>query len=96
MQRPRGGVSGSVFVGTPALTPRSGFLSPIDRGGGEDSRIYLGVFLELLLIIANVGTAVVVFPIARRQNEILALGYVTARIMECVLLAAGVVFVLGS
>jgi Domain of unknown function (DUF4386) len=64
-------------------------------GGGEDSRIYVGVLLELLLILANVGTAVVLFPIARRQNEILALGYVTARIMECVFLAAGVVFVLG-
>lgn len=64
-------------------------------GGGEDSRIYLAVFLELLLIIANVGTAVVLFPIARRQNEALALGYVAARIMECVFIAAGVVFVLG-
>jgi hypothetical protein len=38
-------------------------------GGGKDNQIYLGVLLELLLIIANVGTAVVVFPILRRQNE---------------------------
>jgi Domain of unknown function (DUF4386) len=37
-------------------------------GGGKDSQIYLGVLLELLLIIANVGTAVVIFPIVRRQN----------------------------
>jgi hypothetical protein len=51
--------------------------------------------LELLLIIANVGTAVVLYPIARRQNEILALGYVAARIIECVFLAAGIIFVLG-
>ena len=43
-------------------------------GGGDDSKIYLGVLLELLLIIANVGTAVVVYPILRRQNEILSLG----------------------
>lgn len=64
-------------------------------GGGEDTRIALGAFLELLLVIANIGTAVVLFPIARRQNEALALGYVTARIMECMFLAAGVVFVLG-
>ena len=64
-------------------------------GGGDDNRIFLGVLLELLLIIANVGTAVVLFPIARRQNEPLALGYVAARIIECVFIAAGVVCVLG-
>jgi hypothetical protein len=64
-------------------------------GGGKDNRIYLGVLLELLLIIANVGTAVVLYPIARRQNEILALGYVAARVIECVFLAVGIIFVLG-
>jgi hypothetical protein len=31
-------------------------------GDGKDSQIYLGAFLELLLIIANVGTAVVPNP----------------------------------
>ena len=36
-----------------------------------------------------------VFPIVRRQNEILALGYVTARIVECVFIAAGIIAVLG-
>ena len=39
-------------------------------GGGKDNQIYLGAFLELLLIIANVGTAVVLYPIVRRQNEL--------------------------
>ena len=51
-------------------------------GGGKDNQIYLGAFLELLLIIANVGTAVVLYPIVRRQNELLAIGYVAARIIE--------------
>ena len=41
-------------------------------GGGTDTQIYLAAFLEFLLIIANVGTAVVLYPIARRQNETLA------------------------
>jgi hypothetical protein len=64
-------------------------------GGGKDNQIFLGVLLELLLIIANVGTAVVLYPIAKRQNQALALGYVAARIIECVFLAAGIIFVLG-
>ena len=35
------------------------------------------------------------YPIARRQNETLAIGYVAARIIECVFIAAGIIFVLG-
>ena len=35
------------------------------------------------------------YPIVRRQNELLAIGYVAARIIECVFLAAGIIFVLG-
>jgi Domain of unknown function (DUF4386) len=64
-------------------------------GGGKDAQIYLGVLLELLLIIANVGTAVVLYPIVRRQNQILSIGYVTARLVECTFIAAGILFVLG-
>ena len=64
-------------------------------GTGNVNLIYLAVLLEFALILANVGTAVVLYPIARRQNKILALGYVAARIMECVFIAAGIIFVLG-
>ena len=64
-------------------------------GGGKDNQIYLGAFLEFLLILANVGTAVVLYPIAKRQNRTLAIGYVAARIVECVFIAAGIIFVLG-
>jgi uncharacterized protein DUF4386 len=51
--------------------------------------------MELLLIIANVGTAVVLFPILKRQSEILALGYVTARLVECAFIAIGLFSVLA-
>jgi hypothetical protein len=75
----------------PVLDDPAGYIA----GGGADNRIYLGALLELLLIIANIGTAVVLFPVLRRQNEILALGYVTARVMECVFIAVGVLAVLA-
>jgi len=64
-------------------------------GGGKDNQLYLGAFLEFLLVIANVGTAVVLYPIVRRQNDLLAIGYVAARIIECVFIGAGIIFVLG-
>jgi hypothetical protein len=75
----------------PVLDDPVGYIA----GGGKDNQIYLGAFLELLLVIANVGTAVVLYPIARRQNEALAIGYVAARIIESVFIAVGIVFVLG-
>ncbi len=64
-------------------------------GEGKDNQIYLGAFLEFLLVLANVGTAVVLYPIVRRQNEFLAIGYVGARIVESVFIAVGIIFVLG-
>src|SRR5215212_3829021 len=60
-------------------------------GGGGDTSVAFGALLELLLIIA---TAVVPYPILRRQNEILALGYVSARIVECTFIAVGILSLL--
>jgi Domain of unknown function (DUF4386) len=57
--------------------------------------VLLGVFLELLLIIANIGTAVVLYPVVKRVNEILALGYVTARVAECAFIAVGILSLLS-
>jgi hypothetical protein len=63
-------------------------------GAGADNSVQWGAFLELLLIIANIGTAVVLYPVVKRQNEILALGYVTARIVECAFIAVGILSLL--
>jgi hypothetical protein len=63
--------------------------------GGGDTRIYIGATLELLLIIANIGTAVLPFALFRRYNEKLAVGFVTARLVECGFIAVGIVSVLA-
>jgi hypothetical protein len=63
-------------------------------GAGADTSVSSGAFLELILIIANIGTAVVQFPILKRQNEILILGYVTARVVECTFIAVGLLSLL--
>ena len=64
-------------------------------GAGADAGVALGALLEVLLIIANVGTAVALFPILKRQSEPLALGYVTARLVECTFIAIGIVSLLA-
>ena len=62
---------------------------------GKDNVMYLAVLLEFFLIVANVGTAVVLYPIAKRQNQALAIGFVAARVIESVFIAAGMIFILG-
>lgn len=64
--------------------------------GGGDARIFIGATLELLLIIANIGTAVVPFALFKRHDERLALGYVAARLVECGFIAVGIVSVLAT
>jgi hypothetical protein len=81
----------ALWLFQPVLDDPAGYIA----GGGNDTRIYLGALLELLLIIANVGTAVVLYPIVRRQSEIFSIAYVTARVMESVFIAAGILCVLA-
>ena len=80
---------GGVLLYNPVLHPAK-FMA----GTGGDTRVRLGAVCEVLLIIANIGTAVVVFPIFRRRYEALALGYVTARLAECTFIAIGIVCIL--
>ena len=63
-------------------------------GGGADNSVFLGASLELILIIANIGTAVVLFPILKRVSEIGALGFVTARVIESAFIAVGILSLL--
>jgi Domain of unknown function (DUF4386) len=76
----------------PALLVYDPVLNEIDYvvSAGADNRVFLRAFLEVLLIIANVGTAVVLFAPLRRVNQPLAVGYVTARLVECAFIAVGI------
>jgi hypothetical protein len=64
-------------------------------GAGADDRVFVGATLELLLIVANIGTALALFPNFKRQSEGLALGYVAARIVECTFIAVGILSMLS-
>ena len=75
----------------PVLDDPIGYIA----GGGHDKRILFGAFLELLLIISNIGTAVVIVPIMWRRYKDLSIGYVTARLFECTFILVGIISVLG-
>jgi hypothetical protein len=65
-------------------------------GAGADptASVALGAVLELILIIANVGTAVVPYAVYKRYSEGLALGYVAARLVEGTFIAIGIISLL--
>ena len=59
-------------------------------GAGGDTRVSWGALLEVITLVAGIGSAVAIFPIVRRQNESVALGYVTARVIESMIIMAGI------
>jgi hypothetical protein len=63
-------------------------------GDGGESAVLVGAVFEFLLIVANIGTAVVLYPIAKRYTQTGAVGYVTARIVECAFIAIGLLSLL--
>jgi hypothetical protein len=75
----------------PALRHPVAFVA----GSGNVNKIYWGALLELLLILANIGTAVVIVPIMRRRYEDLSIGYVTARIVESTFILVGILAMLA-
>lgn len=64
-------------------------------GLGSNTSLQLGAIFEFALIIANVATAVVLYPLAKRHSETIPIGYVTARVMESVIIAIGLLSIIS-
>jgi len=58
---------------------------------GTDTAVLWGGFLEVIVALAGIGTAVTLFPVVKRQNEGMALGFVAARVLEAGMIYTGVV-----
>jgi hypothetical protein len=90
-------IMGAWFLGTFIAIPAFFFYDPILNhadyvaGSGDDTRVAVGALLEILLAIAGIATAVVIFPIVKRVNESVALGYIASRTVESILILVGVV-----
>jgi hypothetical protein len=94
-------IVGWLFIVTyvTSIAAKFGFYPPLFEddyvtGPGDDTRVLWGAVSELVLIIANIGTAVALFSVLRRYHENLALAFVTARVMESVFIAVGILEVL--
>jgi hypothetical protein len=101
-----GRIFGWLFIGTfvTSIPARLLFIDGVGASwsdmqfvAGDTSTASLkwAAVLEFGLIVTQIGTAVVIFPLVRRQNEAISLGYVTARVMESVFAAIGIISMLS-
>lgn len=61
----------------------------------NENQVEIGALLDLIMICAIVGIPAMLFPILKKVDEALALGYVVARIIEVVPFVVGVVSLLS-
>jgi hypothetical protein len=64
-------------------------------GPGQDTRVVIGCLLDVVNALTCIGTAVAVYPVVKRQNQSMALGFVTSRVYEAAVVMIGVVSLLG-
>src|SRR4051812_35684824 len=85
------------FVSIPTLALYNPVRDHADfvLGAGSDTGVLWAAFSEVVVALAGIGTAVVLFPVAKRQSETAALGFVTSRVVEGVLIIVGVASLLS-
>jgi uncharacterized protein DUF4386 len=62
---------------------------------GAHTGVLVGGFLEVIVALAGIGTAVTLYPVIKRQNEGVALGFAAARVLEAGMIFTGAVSLLS-
>jgi hypothetical protein len=85
------------FVSIPTLFLYNPVRNDADfvLGAGSDTSVLWGALSEVVVALAGIGTAVVLFRVVRRQSETAALGFVASRILEAAGILVGVVSLLS-
>jgi hypothetical protein len=94
-------VAGVFYLITFISIPTLALYAPVQNhrdwilSSGAHTGVLVGGLLEVIVALAGIGTAVTLYPVLRRQHEGLALGFVTARLLEGSMIFAGVVSLLS-
>jgi hypothetical protein len=94
-------VAGVFYLITFISIPTLALYGPVKNhrdwilSSGSHTGVLVGGFLEVIMALASIGTAVTLYPVVKRQNEGVALGFVTARVLEAVMIFTGVVSLLS-
>jgi hypothetical protein len=85
----------TAIIGLKLYDPVLQHADYLTHGATHAKQVILGAVFELLLAVANIGTALSLYPYLRKYNESLGLGYVAFRMLEVVLILIGAVSILG-
>ena len=94
-------VAGVFYLITFISIPTLALYGPVKNhrdwilGSGGHTAVLVGGFLEVIVALAGIGTAVTLYPVVKRQNEGVALGFAAARVLEAGMIFAGVVSLLS-
>ena len=85
------------FVSIPTLSLYAPIHEPdFISHPGNANNIIIGGMLEIIVALAGIATAVILYPLLRKQNNTLALGLVASRVLEASTMFAGVAFLLTA
>ncbi len=94
-------VAGIFYLITFISIPTLALYGPVKNhrdwilGSGGHTAVLAGGFLEVIVALACIGTAVTLYPVVKRQNEGAALGFAAARVLEAGMIFTGVVSLLS-
>jgi hypothetical protein len=94
-------VAGVFYLITFISIPTLALYGPVKNhrdwilGSGSHTAVLVGGFLEVIVALAGIGTAVTLYPVVKRQNDGVALGFVAARVLEAAMIFTGAVSLLS-
>ncbi len=94
-------VAGIFYLITFISIPTLALYGPVKNhrdwilSSGTNTGVLVGCLLEVIVALAGIGTAVTLYPVVKRQNEGVALGFVTARVLEASMIFVGVISLLS-
>jgi len=92
--------AGVLYILTFVSIPTLALYGPVKEpdyitGAGPDTAVLFGGILEMIVALACIGTAVALYPVVRRQNEAVALGFVGVRVLEAAMIVSGIASLLS-
>lgn len=85
------------FVSIPSISLYAGIHDPgYMTSVGADTKVIIGGLLEITVALSGIATALVLYPVLKKQHRVMAMALLLSRVLEASTMFAGVAFLLGA